>query len=1199
MNECELFMACVELASPKDRAEFLDRECGQNAPLRQRMEDLLKAHTTSGSLLEHPAIAMTAAEYPTDTGATAASSPGAPRRAGELDTVSLDFLPESDDKDSLGRVGQHEILEVVGRGGMGIVFKARDTKLHRIVAIKVLAPELAANPTARKRFLREAQAAAAVSHDQIVTIHAVEETPLPYLVMEFIDGQSLQEKLDQTGPLEIKEILRIGRQIAAGLAAAHAQGLIHRDVKPANILLQNSIERVQITDFGLARAVDDVGLTHTGQITGTPQYMSPEQAQGKSIDQRSDLFSLGSVLYAMCSGHSPFGAETTMGALRRVCDETPRNIRALNPDIPDWLVAVIDRLLAKNADERYQTAAEVAEVLGRHLAQLQHPVSTPQRESEGRLSGGKMWHRCLAAVVVLLLASIAGLALTESVHITNLFRRNELLVTSDRAAGSNSPAADVHEGQIQDRSVEGYTEPDTASPQAEGNPSVEKQVAAQTERIGGFLGSPFVILDGEGIERAFETLAAAVAGSKGGDTIEIRGDGPFVTDPIVVDHALTIRADMGFRPVILLDPEHDKTVLVLLRTTAPLTLEGLEFQRTTPNAKGQFQAIIQSREQLSLANCRLLAASHRDCLWSKRDLTLRNSLLLVSDPLHMNPFSWDLGPGGRAVVDNCVLIGAILSTYKGGPLVAQSGSIRLQRNTVVAKDGLRMVVAPPPPAEARPTGAAIGVHSSQNVFALRGSMLAFDQAAPTEAFEQAAAEAQLRRFLSWHDEQNLYDSASSLWMFQLKDVQVGARKDLSEWKRLWSLSETGTLHGVIRFQGGDLFARAQSGGEPLTPNHFRLRPDSAGYRAEPDGKDLGADIDLVGPGAAYERWKKTPDYQQWLKDSGQLAASRAASATPSEDAEAVVPGEVRRFTGSASDHVNCVALSRDGRRALSTGGLGPGKGVCVVWDTATGRELRLLKGHTDFIQTLAFAPDSRRVLTGGPDQTVRLWDAETGAELHRFNGPGHVSSVAWSADGKEALFAVFQGTVILWDVENWKELRRFDHGTGLWSVDYCPTRRSALTAGGTQQGTTNIGVVRLWDLDTGTEVRRFEGHANGVWRAVFSPDGRRALSASSDQTVRLWDVESGQEVHVLRGHAGQVFTVAFASDGRRAMSGGEDDTLRLWDVDSGKELHRFEGHWRMVRSVSISQDGRYALSGSHDETARLWRLPAAPDAKEK
>src|SRR5205807_6333417 len=177
----------------------------------------------------------------------------APASRGE---EKLAFLAPSDNPDSLGRLGHYEVLEIIGLGGMGIVLRAFDDKLHRVVAIKVMAAQLATNATARKRFTREAQAAAAVTHDHIVTIHAVEEANgLPYIAMQYVAGLSLQQRLDRDGPLALHEILRIGMQTASGLAAAHAQGLIHRDVKPANILLENGVERVKITDFGLARAM--------------------------------------------------------------------------------------------------------------------------------------------------------------------------------------------------------------------------------------------------------------------------------------------------------------------------------------------------------------------------------------------------------------------------------------------------------------------------------------------------------------------------------------------------------------------------------------------------------------------------------------------------------------------------------------------------------------------------------------------------------------------------------------------------------------------------------------------------------------------------------------------------------------------------------------------------------------------------------
>ncbi len=251
----------------------------------------------------------------------------AEQRGGRAD--GLDFLAASDKPGHLGRLGHYDILEVIGKGGFGTVFKAFDEKLHRVVAIKVLAPELAANASARKRFSREARAAAAIKDDHVIAIYAVEDDHQPpYLAMEYVDGISLQDRLDQEGALDLKEILRIAVQTACGLAAAHKQGLVHRDIKPANILLENGVQRVKITDFGLARAVDDASISQSGVIAGTPMYMAPEQAAGETIDHRADLFSLGSVLYVMCTGRPPFRASGTMAVMKRVMEDTPRESAA-------------------------------------------------------------------------------------------------------------------------------------------------------------------------------------------------------------------------------------------------------------------------------------------------------------------------------------------------------------------------------------------------------------------------------------------------------------------------------------------------------------------------------------------------------------------------------------------------------------------------------------------------------------------------------------------------------------------------------------------------------------------------------------------------------------------------------------------------------------------------------------------------------
>lgn len=294
-----------------------------------------------------------------------------------LDSV-LRILGPTDDPDKLGRIGPYEVMGVIGRGGMGVVFKALDPALNRFVAIKMLLPHLAESGAARKRFAREGQAAAAVIDDHVMPIFTVAEWQgIPYLVSPYSRGVTLQKRIQDQGHMELREILRIGMQTARGLAAAHAQGLVHRDVKPSNILLDRTVERAMLADFGLARAVDDASITRTGIIAGTPQYMSPEQANGGSVDARSDLFGLGSVLYAMCTGRPPFRADNSYAILRLIIDKEPTPIREINPDIPEWLCEIVRRLMAKRPEIRYASAAEVAALLERCLAHVQQPTEVP------------------------------------------------------------------------------------------------------------------------------------------------------------------------------------------------------------------------------------------------------------------------------------------------------------------------------------------------------------------------------------------------------------------------------------------------------------------------------------------------------------------------------------------------------------------------------------------------------------------------------------------------------------------------------------------------------------------------------------------------------------------------------------------------------------------------------------------------------
>lgn len=431
---------------PADSAEFHEQHLAHCADCLARAERLTAHDSLMESLCATPGgdDTISAAEEPVvraliERLSGLSDAPLFKPTLSDDELRSLLSPPQQDGE--LGRLGPFRVLEILGVGGMGVVFRAEDMPLGRIVALKAMKPQLAASRAACERFRREACAAASFEHNHVVTIYQVgEERGIPFFSMELLEGESLRSRLQREGSLPVREVIRIGREIAEGLAAAHRRGPLHRDIKPDNIWLESEHGQVKIVDFGLVCAVDQrSSLTHSGTILGTPHYMAPEQVCGEAVDERCDLFSLGSLLYHLATGQPPFAGSNLFATLVAVSQQDVSPPHVLNPQLPRELSDVIMQLLAKQPENRIQTASEVV----RRLGQIERGLSTgeiavaaqpPRRRIRRWLSVGGFAAALLLAVVVYVITDKGTLVIEADDSVAVTVEAGEVKI-QDKASG--------------------------------------------------------------------------------------------------------------------------------------------------------------------------------------------------------------------------------------------------------------------------------------------------------------------------------------------------------------------------------------------------------------------------------------------------------------------------------------------------------------------------------------------------------------------------------------------------------------------------------------------------------------------------------------------------------------------------------------------------------------------------------------------
>jgi WD40 repeat protein/serine/threonine protein kinase len=1082
----------------------------------------------------------------------------------EVKTVAeeLNFLAPAEQSCHLGRLDHYEIVECLGRGGMGIVFKAHDTALNRIVAIKVMAPALADNETARLRFLREARAAAAVRHVHCVGIHAVEEGhQVPYLVMHYVPGISLHALLERNGPLDIKEVLRIGAQIAEGLAGAHSHGLVHRDIKPANILLENGTRTVKITDFGLARAADDAALTQSGVVAGTPMYMAPEQALALAVDHRADLFSLGSVLYTMCTGQAPFRPGQPLVVLRRVCGDVPRPIREIRPEVPASLETLINRLHAKDPGQRCQSAQEVGKLLRKQLASLQR-VGTESEHPPPTLRPRRRWARW--AVGTVLLAAVLGAGALLSRQLLDSTETNPP-PSGDLTADPKKVPAPETQPWVQlfnGRDLTGWKE----HPDQRGDWQV----------VDG-------ILTGRGPKRShlfsergdFENFHARVearfkAGSDSG--FEFRSafaltpggwpdgyeaqitHGP---DPLGQEtgslcnyskvHLPLFPADTWFTLEVIAQGNH-----IVIKVDNQTTVDFVDGNRS--HRKGHFalqvmaagtvvefrkievmafpgSAMPRSLDDLrreDIAPEELLTAGNGDPGQAPADLVgvFGSSRFKLATTVTSLAYSSD---GQRLVSADESGVVKVWDALFGTPLAILTGhtgkvwSVACSnRGTLAASGG---------------DGGIVKVWDVKTGKALR--------TLPGHAgnVQRVAFSADGKRLACGG---GVWDAANNTGKGQVKVWEV------ESWKLLWSQDDfPGPVNGLSFTPNGQWLATSAARGNNKAI--IQLIDPTTGKPL----KTLGAE----GSSLPSHTLTFSPD------------SKRLALCTPDGVAVLVdvTTGQPAVKIDQPPKEIVALVFSPDGKWLATA----EAEGV-KVWDAATGRKALDPKDYSGYARSLAFSPDSKYLAASQGSSHLKTWITATGMPLFIHHGNSGGNGVAFSPDGRRLVFCSGWGPHV-WDAVTGKRIASLPIGPH-HTLAYSKDGKYLATCGSDR-------TIKIWDAASSTLLRTLEGHEGDIGGLAFHPDGRRLASAGLDNAVKIWDVETGRELHNSTQTAA-IHCLAYSPDGKQLAGVLADGESRVWDAETGKEVQALPGHGALW--LGYSPDGRLLATGEMGGTVTIW-----------